>query len=92
MSDEPRHPVVQAMIDVIEEVLEPEKFAARKAMQVQINPPKQVELILDPETMLILQLIKMGIDPEQLLPSEKKDDDGVSRKVRGSKARATRKK
>ena len=77
MSDEPRHPVVQAMIDVIEEVLEPEKAAARKAIQ----PAKQVEIILDPELMLLLQLMKMGIDPKDLFPdidtpSDNKDSGG----------------
>lgn len=63
MSDEKRDSCVQAMIDVIEEILEPEKYKAR-VKESQTIAPK--EITLDPETMMILALLKMGMDPKEL--------------------------
>lgn len=68
MSDEERHPVVQSMIDVIEEVMDPAAAAAKKKAERQTKQntagPKIIELT--PEMAIMLRLLQMGLDPRDL--------------------------
>lgn len=68
MSEDKKHPVVQSMIDTIEEVLDPEAAAIKKANK----PPEETKIVeLDPHMLMLLQLLQSGIDPKLLFPDMK---------------------
>jgi len=67
-----RHPVVQAMIDVVEEVLDPEAAALKKIKKVSdTNSPV---FTLSPEMAMTLKLLQMGFKPKDLGLNTKEDE------------------
>ena len=67
-----RHPVIQSMIDTVEEVLDPEAAAIKKAQKGE-EPKPQMEL--DPQMLMLLQLLQSGVDPKILFPDMKDEQD-----------------